>query len=80
MDGPDHLMHDVVITLPCRGPTTTTMSSKHAGASYHLETTGEAARTAAAHQTEEDIVLFGACFCPFVHREPAIHPMPDDMV
>jgi glutathione S-transferase len=43
-------------------------SSNDTGKKYHLRTTGLAAETAAAHEDPADITLFGACFCPFVHR------------
>ena len=38
------------------------------GRSYHLKCTGEALRTAEAHNGPEHITLFGSCFCPFVQR------------
>ncbi|EPQ25676.1 uncharacterized protein PFL1_06748 [Pseudozyma flocculosa PF-1] len=38
------------------------------GANYHKECTGEALETAKAHSQPSELVLFGACFCPFVHR------------
>jgi glutathione S-transferase len=47
------------------------MSSRSA-TGYHLETTGQAAETAAAHAvdkvTDPSIEFMGACFCPFVQR------------
>lgn len=47
------------------------MSSRSA-TGYHLQTTGQAAETAAAHAPAQDIAasihFLGACFCPFVHR------------
>ncbi|OBZ78129.1 Glutathione S-transferase U8 [Grifola frondosa] len=45
------------------------MSSKtDSGKSYHLQCTGAAFETAAAHCNPENITLFGSCFCPFVQR------------
>lgn len=38
------------------------------GRIYHTSCTGDALVTVQAHQTEEDITLFGSCFCPFVQR------------
>lgn len=35
---------------------------------YHKQPTGEALKTANAHQAEHDLKLYGSCFCPFVHR------------
>lgn len=35
---------------------------------YHKQATGEALETANAHSTENDLKLYGSCFCPFVHR------------
>lgn len=44
------------------------MSSKSA-TGYHLQCSGEAAKTAAAHQDENaTIQAYFACFCPFVQR------------
>jgi glutathione S-transferase len=47
------------------------MSSRSA-TGYHLETTGQAAKTAAEHAvdkvTDPSIEFMGACFCPFVQR------------
>ena len=47
------------------------MSSRSA-TGYHLETTGQAAKTAAAHSADRvvdpSIEFMGACFCPFVQR------------
>ncbi|PPQ73794.1 hypothetical protein CVT25_013630 [Psilocybe cyanescens] len=38
------------------------------GRVYHTACTGAALATAQAHEREEDITLFGSCFCPFVQR------------
>ncbi|KAI5370537.1 Putative glutathione S-transferase, Thioredoxin-like superfamily, glutathione Transferase family [Septoria linicola] len=35
---------------------------------YHKQPTGKALETANAHATENDLKLYGSCFCPFVHR------------
>lgn len=35
---------------------------------YHTKATGLALRTAEAHAAEHALKLYGACFCPFVHR------------
>lgn len=35
---------------------------------YHKQATGEALKTAEAHYAEQDLKLYGSCFCPFVHR------------
>ena len=35
---------------------------------YHKQATGEALKTANAHSAENDLKLYGSCFCPFVHR------------
>ncbi|KAI0718386.1 glutathione S-transferase C-terminal-like protein [Cerioporus squamosus] len=43
-------------------------SKKDSGKAYHLQCTGEAQKTAAAHSNPENITLFGSCFCPFVQR------------
>jgi glutathione S-transferase len=44
------------------------MSSKSA-TGYHLQCSGEAAKTAEAHQDENAIIhAYFACFCPFVQR------------
>lgn len=44
------------------------MSSK-SPTGYHLQCSGEAAETAAAHQDENaSITAYFACFCPFVQR------------
>lgn len=62
------------------------MSSRSA-TGYHLETTGEAAKTAAAHTVDRvsnpSIEFMGACFCPFVQRawialEVLNQGLPDD--
>ncbi|PPR04652.1 hypothetical protein CVT24_011870 [Panaeolus cyanescens] len=42
--------------------------SKDMGRAYHNECTGDALETVKKHQREEDITLFGSCFCPFVQR------------
>lgn len=39
-----------------------------AGKPYHNECTGEALRTVQRHAADEDITIFGSCFCPFVQR------------
>ena len=62
------------------------MSSRSA-TGYHLETTGQAAKTAAEHAvdkvTDPSIEFMGACFCPFVQRawialEVLNQGLPDD--
>jgi glutathione S-transferase len=35
---------------------------------YHLKCTGPALQTVERHSNDEDITLFGSCFCPFVQR------------
>lgn len=40
----------------------------HKDATYHKECTGQALDTVKAHASPTDLTLFGACFCPFVHR------------
>lgn len=35
---------------------------------YHKQATGEALKTAQNHSAENDLKLYGSCFCPFVHR------------
>ena len=40
----------------------------HKDAVYHTECTGQALETVKAHSTPSELTLFGACFCPFVHR------------
>ncbi|KAI0064996.1 glutathione S-transferase, partial [Artomyces pyxidatus] len=45
------------------------MSTKQdSGKHYHLLCTGDALETVKRHSEEEDITLFGSCFCPFVQR------------
>lgn len=62
------------------------MSSRSA-TGYHLETTGQAAKTVAEHAvdkvTDPSIEFMGACFCPFVQRawialEVLNQGLPDD--
>ncbi|KAG6836027.1 hypothetical protein H0H93_012172 [Arthromyces matolae] len=43
-------------------------ATSDSGRHYHKECTGLALETVKAHQTPEDITLFGSCFCPFVQR------------
>ncbi|PPQ92794.1 hypothetical protein CVT25_003905 [Psilocybe cyanescens] len=43
-------------------------SGSDSGRVYHTACTGAALATAQAHEREEDITLFGSCFCPFVQR------------
>ncbi|KAI6045302.1 glutathione S-transferase [Pisolithus marmoratus] len=38
------------------------------GKSYHKQATGAALDTVQQHATDQDIILFAACFCPFVQR------------
>lgn len=38
------------------------------GRRYRTECTGLALQTAKTHADQSDVILFGACFCPFVHR------------
>lgn len=38
------------------------------GRAYHTECTGDAVATVKAHEGNQDITLFGSCFCPFVQR------------
>ncbi|SJX61971.1 related to glutathione-S-transferase [Sporisorium reilianum f. sp. reilianum] len=40
----------------------------HKDAVYHTECTGYALETVKAHSSPSEQTLFGACFCPFVHR------------
>ena len=51
---------------------TSKMSTKpapgHKDAVYHTECTGKALDTVKAHSSPSELTLFGACFCPFVHR------------
>lgn len=35
---------------------------------YNKKATGEALKTAESHSAEQELKLFGSCFCPFVHR------------
>ncbi|KAF2197088.1 hypothetical protein GQ43DRAFT_444542 [Delitschia confertaspora ATCC 74209] len=35
---------------------------------YHKKATGEALTTVKNHSKEEDLILYGSCFCPFVQR------------
>ena len=35
---------------------------------YHTECTGQALETVKTHSSPSELTLFGACFCPFVHR------------
>lgn len=44
------------------------MSKQDHGKNYHKKATGDALITANKHESEENIVLFGGCFCPFVQR------------
>ena len=39
-----------------------------AGRVYHTQCTGNALATVKDHEQDEDITLFGSCFCPFVQR------------
>ncbi|PLB42459.1 glutathione S-transferase family protein [Aspergillus candidus] len=43
---------------------TNTMSQKN----YHTKATGQAAETVTNHTTDQDLKLYGSCFCPFVQR------------
>lgn len=47
---------------------TTESKSSDLGRVYHTSCTGDALITVNAHQDQEDITLFGSCFCPFVQR------------
>lgn len=38
------------------------------GRVYHTKCTGTALDTVTGHSKDEDITLFGSCFCPFVQR------------
>ena len=38
------------------------------GRVYHTRCTGAALDTVIKHSKDEDITLFGSCFCPFVQR------------
>lgn len=50
-------------------PTRSIMSAqKDTGKKYHLQCTGPALETVNKHTAEQDITLFGSCFCPFVQR------------
>ena len=35
---------------------------------YHTKATGQAAETVTNHTTDQDLKLYGSCFCPFVQR------------
>ncbi|TEB32286.1 hypothetical protein FA13DRAFT_1732055 [Coprinellus micaceus] len=43
-------------------------SKSDQGRPYHTKATGEALKTVEAHQGDEEITLYGSCFCPFVQR------------
>ena len=45
-----------------------TSKKSDSGKTYHTECTGDALVTVKAHEKDEDITLFGSCFCPFVQR------------
>ncbi|KAL4958423.1 hypothetical protein BDW69DRAFT_154021 [Aspergillus filifer] len=47
------------------GSSTRTMSAPK---SYHTKASGSAAETVANHSKEEELKLYGSCFCPFVQR------------
>jgi hypothetical protein len=38
------------------------------GRVYHTKCTGSALETVNKHDKDQDITLFGSCFCPFVQR------------
>lgn len=40
----------------------------HKDAVYHTQCTGQALETVKTHSSPAEQTLFGACFCPFVHR------------
>jgi hypothetical protein len=72
-----------IFRIPCYNKK---MSSRSA-TGYHLETTGQAAKTVAEHAvdkvTDPSIEFMGACFCPFVQRiwialEVLNQGLPDD--
>ncbi|KAF9063095.1 glutathione S-transferase [Rhodocollybia butyracea] len=44
------------------------VSKTYTGKAYHIECTGQALETAQKHTQDQDITLFGSCFCPFVQR------------
>jgi hypothetical protein len=44
------------------------MANNDSGRVYHTQCTGDALKTVEAHQSDQDITLFGSCFCPFVQR------------
>lgn len=48
--------------------TSNAADNKDIGRAYHKQCTGEALKTVELHQQDEDITLFGSCFCPFVQR------------
>lgn len=41
---------------------------KDSGKKHRLQCTGLALETVSQHTSEQDITLFGSCFCPFVQR------------
>ena len=45
-----------------------TSEKSDSGKTYHTQCTGDALATVKAHEKDEDITLFGSCFCPFVQR------------
>jgi hypothetical protein len=64
------------VLLPSLKATITTSTARnmskpapgHKDATYHTECTGQALETVKAHSSPSELTLFGACFCPFVHR------------
>ncbi|KIK64604.1 hypothetical protein GYMLUDRAFT_220582 [Collybiopsis luxurians FD-317 M1] len=48
--------------------TTATTKKTDSGKKYRNECTGEALETVKKHEKDEDLTLFGSCFCPFVQR------------
>ncbi|KAL3470028.1 hypothetical protein BJX99DRAFT_58374 [Aspergillus californicus] len=51
-----------------KSSSTRTMSTSTSQKSYHTKATGSAAETAANRSEEQDLKLYGSCFCPFVQR------------
>ncbi|RAH86907.1 glutathione S-transferase [Aspergillus japonicus CBS 114.51] len=49
-------------------PTRTMSTQNQPQKSYHTKATGLAAETVADHSADNDLKLFGSCFCPFVQR------------
>ncbi|KAK3110372.1 hypothetical protein LTR53_015407 [Teratosphaeriaceae sp. CCFEE 6253] len=53
---------------PNQGTPTDSVKGDKTKKSYHKQATGLAWETVQAHSAENDLKLYGSCFCPFVHR------------